>query len=60
MVDGAPVFVRIPGGSTELLAIDRANEAFNTAAASVSGVGPRVLQVVPGSGALVLEWLPGR
>jgi thiamine kinase-like enzyme len=59
-VDGTPVFVRIPGPSTELLAVDRANEAFNTAAAAASGVGPRVLHRLPGLGALVLEWLPGR
>jgi thiamine kinase-like enzyme len=59
-VDGTPVFVRIPGPSTELLAVDRANEAFNTAAAAASGVGPRVLHQLPGLGALVLEWLPDR
>ncbi|HEX7472357.1 MAG TPA: choline/ethanolamine kinase family protein [Candidatus Limnocylindrales bacterium] len=59
-IDGSPVFVRIPGASTELLAIDRANEAHNTRAAAVSGVGPRVLHEVPSLGALVLEWLPGR
>ena len=52
--------MRIPGPSTELLAIDRGNEAFNTAAAAASGVGPRVLEHLPASGALVLEWLPGR
>jgi thiamine kinase-like enzyme len=59
-VDRQPVFVRIPGPSTELLAVDRANEAFNTAAAAESGVGPRVLDRLPALGALVLEWLPGR
>jgi thiamine kinase-like enzyme len=59
-VDGTPVFVRIPGPSTELLAVDRANEAFNTAAAAASGVGPEVKHRLPELGALVLEWLPGR
>ena len=59
-IDGSPVFVRIPGPATELLAIDRANEAHNTRAAAASGVGPRVLHHLPASGALVLEWLPGR
>jgi thiamine kinase-like enzyme len=59
-VDGEPVFVRIPGPSTELLAVDRVNEAFNTAAAAESGVGPRVLHRIPSLGAIVLEWLPGR
>jgi thiamine kinase-like enzyme len=59
-VDGRPAFVRIPGASTELLAVDRANEAHNTRAAAVSGVGPRVLHEIPSLGALVLEWIPGR
>jgi thiamine kinase-like enzyme len=59
-VDGTPIFVRIPGPSTELLSVDRANEAFNTAAAAESGVGPRVVHRLPALGALVLEWLPGR
>jgi thiamine kinase-like enzyme len=59
-IDGAPSFVRIPGPSTELLAVDRANEFHNTRAAAAAGVGPRVLHHLPGSGALVLEWLPGR
>jgi thiamine kinase-like enzyme len=60
MVDGTPVFVRIPGPSTELLAVDRGNEAFNTRAAAASGVGPRILEHLPELGVLVLEWLPGR
>jgi thiamine kinase-like enzyme len=59
-VDGNPVFVRIPGPSTELLAVDRGNELHNTRAAATAGVGPRVLHHLPESGALVLEWLPGR
>jgi len=59
-VDGGPVFVRIPGPSTELLAVDRGNELHNTRAAATAGVGPRVLHHLPESGALVLEWLPGR
>ncbi|MFI5227240.1 MAG: phosphotransferase [Candidatus Limnocylindrales bacterium] len=60
VVDGMPVFVRIPGPSTDLLAVDRANEAHNTLAAARSGVGPRVLHHLPETGVLVLEWLPGR
>jgi thiamine kinase-like enzyme len=59
-VDGTPVFVRIPGPSTELLAVDRGNELHNTRAAAAAGVGPRVRHHLPESGALVLEWLPGR
>jgi thiamine kinase-like enzyme len=59
-IDGSPVFVRIPGPSTELLAVDRANEAFNTRVAAETGVGARVLHHLPTLGVLVLEWLPGR
>jgi thiamine kinase-like enzyme len=58
-VDGVPVFVRIPGPSTELLAVDRDNELHNTRAAATAGVGPRVLHHLRDSGALVLEWLSG-
>jgi len=56
-VDGVPRFVRLPGGSTDLLAVDRANELFNTRAAAEAGAGPRVILHDPPSGALVLEWL---
>ncbi len=59
-VDGAPRFVRLPGPSTELLAVDRANELHNTRAAAAAGVGPKVLDHDPASGALVLEWIDGR
>jgi thiamine kinase-like enzyme len=60
IVDGAPFFVRVPGESTELLAIDRENEHFNAAAAAAAGVGPRVLHYLPKYKAMVLEFLDGR
>lgn len=59
-VDGTPFFVRLPGQSTDLLAIDRANELHNTRAAAAAGVGPKVVDHDPASGALVLEWIDGR
>ena len=59
-VDGEPHFVRIPGPATELLAIDRANELYNTRAAARAGVGARVLDHLPEWDVMVLEWLPGR
>jgi thiamine kinase-like enzyme len=59
-IDGVPRFVRIPGPSTALLAIDRANELANTRAAAVAGVGPRVIHHLPAWDVMVLEWLPGR
>jgi thiamine kinase-like enzyme len=58
-VDGKPHFVRLPGSSTDMLAIDRANELFNTRAAAEAGVGAKVLFHDPRSGALVLEWIDG-
>ena len=53
-------FFRRPGAATELLAVDRENELFNTRAAAEAGVGPKVLQVDPKTGGMLLEWLPGR
>ena len=58
-VDGVPVFVRIPGESTELLAVDRKNEHFNAQAAAESGVGPRILYFLPELDVMVLEFLRG-
>jgi thiamine kinase-like enzyme len=56
---GERYVMRIPGRSTELLSIDRANEVYNTKAAATTGIGPRVLEHVPGLDALVLEFIPG-
>ncbi len=57
VVDGVPFFVRIPGPSTELLAVDRANERHNTLAAATTGVSPRVVAVVEASDVFALEWV---
>ena len=59
-VDGRPFFVRLPGASTDLLAVDRANELQNTRAAAEAGVGPRLVAHDPVSGAFALEWIDGR
>ena len=56
---GERYVMRIPGQSTELLSIDRANEVHNTKAAASTGIGPRVLEHVPGLDVLVLEFIPG-
>lgn len=58
-VDGAPYVVRIPGASTELLAVDRANEYHNTKAAGESGVGPRIAHYLPDKNVMVLEFIRG-
>lgn len=59
LVDGKPYFVRIPGEKTELLAVDRRNEYFNSLAAAQAGVGPQVHYYVPEYQAMVLEYLDG-
>ena len=56
---GKRYVMRIPGQSTELLSIDRKNEVFNTKAAASTGIGPRVLEHVPGVDVMVLEFIPG-
>jgi thiamine kinase-like enzyme len=59
-VDGTPYFVRVPGESTELLAIDRSNEYQNTKAAAKAGVAPQVLYYLPEYCVMVLEFLTGK
>ncbi|HEX2992906.1 MAG TPA: choline/ethanolamine kinase family protein [Anaerolineales bacterium] len=56
-VDRQPFFVRLPGESTELLAINRANEYHNTNAAHAAGVGPKVLYYLPVDCVMVLEFI---
>jgi thiamine kinase-like enzyme len=59
-VDDRAVVVRIPGVSTELLAIDRANELHSARIAAALGIGPKVLHHFPDSGVTVIEFLHGR
>lgn len=59
-VGGTPYFVRVPGASTELLAVNRANEYYNSKAAHEAGVGPKVFYYLPESCVMVLEFLNGR
>jgi thiamine kinase-like enzyme len=58
-VAGRRYVMRIPGQSTDLLSIDRANEVYNTKAAATTGIGPQVLEHVPGLDVLVLEFIAG-
>jgi thiamine kinase-like enzyme len=60
MVDGTPYFIRVPGESTELLAIDRKNEVYNNKAAAEAGVAPRVLYHLPEYDVMVLQFLEGK
>ena len=59
-VEDTPYVVRIPGAQTELLAIDRENELYNTRAAASVGIGPEVIHVLPELGVVVLGFIPGR
>jgi thiamine kinase-like enzyme len=59
-VDGTPYFVRMPGESTELLAIDRENEYHNTKAASEAGVAPKIYFHLLEYDVMVIEFLDGK
>jgi thiamine kinase-like enzyme len=50
---------RLPGERTELLGIDRANEAEAAVRAAALGIGPPVLGELDGIGTLVTELVPG-
>jgi thiamine kinase-like enzyme len=50
---------RLPGERTELLGIDRANEAEAARRAAQLGIGPPVLGELEGVGTLVTELVPG-
>ena len=59
-VEATPYFVRVPGASTELLAVNRENEYHNSKAAYEAGVGPKVLHHLPEYSVMVLEFLNGK
>jgi len=59
-VDGMSYFVRVPGESTELLAIDRNNEYHNTKAAGEAGVAPKIHYHLPEFNVMVIEFLNGK
>jgi len=58
-VEGRSYFVRIPGASTELLAVNRDSEYHSSKAAAAAGVGPKVLYHLPDHKVMVLEFLKG-
>mgnify|MGYP002623228684 CR=1 FL=1 len=59
-VADATYVLRIPGPSTELLAIDRHNEIHNTQIAAQAGVGPGVVHHLADWGVMVLEFIEGQ
>jgi thiamine kinase-like enzyme len=56
---GVKHVVRIPGHSTELLAVDRTNERHNAAAAARTGVSPRIVEYLEDWSVMVLEFIEG-
>ena len=58
-VDDREYVVRIPGERTELLGIDRANEAEAAERAAKLGIGPPVLGELPTVGTLITELVDG-
>jgi thiamine kinase-like enzyme len=59
VADGKRYVMRLPGTSTELLSIDRANEVYNARAAASAGIGPAVLEHIAQLDIMVLEFIPG-
>lgn len=59
-IDGVAAVVRVPGERTELLGIDRANEAEAAQRAADLGIGPAVLGELPEVGTLITALVPGR
>ncbi len=51
--------VRVPGGASGILGIDRAAERHNAEVAAATGVGPRVLEYVDDIDVMVLEYIEG-
>ena len=58
-IDGEPRVVRVPGERTELLGIDRANEAEAASRAAALGIGPAIIATLPEIGTLVTALVPG-
>ncbi|MDP9297070.1 MAG: phosphotransferase family protein [Actinomycetota bacterium] len=56
---GKRYVLRLPGASTELLAVDRENEWHNAKAAAETGVAPRVLEYLQEVNVMVLEFIEG-
>lgn len=59
-VDGKPYFVRIPGESADLLAIDRENEYHNARIAADLGIGPKIERHLSHDDMMVMEFIDGR
>lgn len=56
---GRRAVARLPGARTELLGIDRANEAEAAARAAALGIGPALLDILPEVGTALAEFVDG-
>ena len=59
VADGVKRVVRIPGPSTELLAVDRANERHNAQAAATTGISPRIVEYLDAWNVMIIEFVDG-
>lgn len=57
--DGVRHVVRIPGRSTELLAVDRRNERHNAEAAASTGISPPILEYLEEWNVMILAFVEG-
>jgi thiamine kinase-like enzyme len=60
VADGERYVVRIPGRSTELLAVDRGNERHNAEAAATTGISPPLVEYLEPWNVMVLAYIDGR
>ncbi|MFM8312326.1 MAG: phosphotransferase [Ilumatobacteraceae bacterium] len=56
---GRRAVARLPGARTELLGIDRANEAEAAARAAALGIGPAIVTTLPVVGTSLIEYVDG-
>lgn len=57
---GGTCVVRVAQKGSDLLAIDRQHEHYNSVAAATAGVGAPVLDRIPEAGLMVVGWIEGR
>ncbi len=59
-VDGEAFVLRVSGGNTKRLGINRRHEFAALQAAARAGIGPEPVFLLPGEGHLVTRWVEGR
>jgi hypothetical protein len=59
-VGGERIVLRVGGGNTERLGMDRSQEVVALRAAAAAGIGPERVSFLPPEGHLVARWINGR